>query len=125
MKNIITKGVNIRIYPTEDQKKQIEININCRRAVYNQMVAETMQAYNDGNKTTVKQRNDRLVPLKNEKPWLKEADSTALQQALIDFNASLKRHESNPRKYGFPKFKSKSMMYNHIELLIIVVVLTF
>lgn len=104
---LITKGVNVRVYPTEEQKEQIEVNINCRRAVYNQYVAETKQAIDDGTPTTIKQRNDRLVPLKNEKPWLKEADSTALQQALRDFNTALKRHKDKPKKYGFPNFNSK------------------
>lgn len=107
MEIIVTKGIKIRIYPTKEQSEQIDININCRRAVYNQFIAETKQSMDEGNPTTVKQRNDRLVPLKDEKPWLKEADSTALQQALRDFNTAIKRHKDNPKKYGFPNFKSK------------------
>lgn len=107
METTVTKGIKVRIYPTDKQREQINININCRRAVYNLMVEETKQAIKDGKPTSIKQRNDRLVPLKNENPWLKEADSMALQQAIRDFNEAMKRHRCKPSKFGFPNFKSK------------------
>lgn len=104
----IKKGIEVRIYPTKEQKEQIDHNINCYRFVYNQTLAEAKEAYEKtGHFTGVKSRTLRLVPLKDEFEWLRLADSTALQQAVRNFNSAMDDHFKNPKQFGFPKFKSR------------------
>lgn len=104
----ITKGLAVRIYPNSEQKILIDKTIGCYRFVYNQTLAESNQVYKDtGHFTNVKNRTLRLVSLKEEFPWLKEVESTALQQAVRDFNKAMDNYFKNPKHFGFPKFKTK------------------
>lgn len=104
----VTKGIEVRIYPNAEQKFLINKTIGCYRFIYNQTLAESNQAYKDtGHFTNVKNRTLRLVSLKEEFPWLKEVDASALQQAIRDFNKAMNNHFKNPKHFGFPKFKAK------------------
>ena len=104
----VTKGIKVRIYPNAEQKLLIDKTIGCYRFVYNQTLAESNQAYKDtGHFTNVKNRTLRLVSLKEEFPWLKEVDASALQQAIRNFNKAMDNHFKNPKHFGFPKFKTK------------------
>ena len=104
------KGV---LYPNEAQKVQIEKTFGCCRYVYNRFLNERMTAFQKEGKTlSYTQQSRSLTVLKEDplKEWLKEADSTALQNSLEDlqnaydnFFRSLKK---GPRK-GRPKFKTK------------------
>lgn len=104
----ITKGIKVRIYPNIEQKLLIDKTMGCYRFVYNQTLAESNQSYKDtGHFTNVKNRTLRLVSLKEEFPWLKEVDASALQQAIRDINKAMDNHFKNPKHFGFPKFKIK------------------
>ena len=104
----ITKSIKVRIYPNIKQKLLIDKTMGCYRFVYNQILSESNQAYKDnGHFTNVKNRTLRLVSLKEEFPWLKEVDASALQQAIRDFNKAMDNHFKNPKHFGFPKFKTK------------------
>ena len=104
----VTKGIEVRIYPNAEQKLLINKTIGCYRFIYNQTLAESNQAYKDTEHfTNVKDRTLRLVSLKEEFPWLKEVDASALQQAVRDFNKAMNNHFKNPKHFGFPKFKAK------------------
>lgn len=106
----VTKGIEVRIYPNNTQKLLIDKTIGCYRFVYNQTLAEFNQAYkNTGHFTNVKNRTLRLVSLKEEFPWLKEVDASALQQAIRDFNKAVNNHFKNSKYFGFPKFKTKKI----------------
>ncbi|MFX0072641.1 MAG: RNA-guided endonuclease TnpB family protein [Candidatus Hermodarchaeota archaeon] len=107
------QAINVRIYPNKEQRTQIRKTIGCSRFVYNQMLNERKEVYE-----RLKEDKDalKMYAYKTEKqykvefPFLKEADSIALQAArehLYEayqnfFNGLKKGH-----KVGFPKFKSK------------------
>ena len=104
------KGV---LYPNEAQKVQIEKTFGCCRYVYNRFLNERMTAFWKEGKTLSYTEQSKELPLlkvASETEWLKEADSTALQNSLEDlqnaydnFFRSLKK---GPKK-GRPKFKTK------------------
>ena len=98
----ITKGIKIRIYPNQEQSIKINKNIGCSRFVYNQTLEKLQEAYK--NSQTIKP-NGILKTLKKENEWLKEVESTSLQQAQRDLEQAYKRFFAKQNK--FPRFHSK------------------
>ena len=104
----VQKGVRVRLYPTEEQEVLINKTIGCVRFVYNQTLADCKQSYEQTQHfPSQSERINGLVPLKEENEFLKEVDSTALQQSVRDLNSSLNNFFKNRSHFGFPKFKSK------------------
>ena len=104
----IQKGIKVRLYPTEEQMVLIDKTIGCCRFVYNQTLADCKQLYEQTQHFPSKnERITNLVPLKEENEFLKEVDSTALQQSVRDLNSSMDNFFKNRSHFGFPKFKSK------------------
>ena len=104
----IQKGIRVRLYPTEEQKVLINKTIGCCRFVYNQTLTDCKQSYEQTQHFPSKnERVKNLVPLKETNDFLKEVDSTALQQSVRDFSISLDNFFKNKNYFGFPKFKSK------------------
>lgn len=91
-----------RIYPNEDQKVFFAKCFGCVRFVYNRMLAEKIEHYEQTGKSV------RVTPAKYKKeyPWLKEADSLALANAQLHLEAAYRNFFRDPG-IGFPKFKSK------------------
>ena len=105
---IVQKGVRVRLYPTEEQKILINKTLGCCRFVHNQTLENCKQSYEQTQHFPSKnERITNLVPLKETHGFLKEVDSTALQQSVRDLNSSLDNFFKNRNHFGFPKFKSK------------------
>ena len=82
--------------------------IGCCRFVHNQTLENCKQSYEQTQHFPSKnERITNLVPLKETHGFLKEVDSTALQQSVRDLNSSLDNFFKNRNHFGFPKFKSK------------------
>lgn len=93
----------VRIYPNKKQKCVIDETIGCARFVYNHFVDVNQK------REKVMSRNamiTSLPALKKDFEWLKDADSAALQQALVNLHEGYERHFANP-KFGWPTFHSK------------------
>lgn len=104
----VQKGVRVRLYPTEEQEVLINKTIGCCRFVSNQTLADCKQSYEQTQHFPSKnKRITNLVPLKEENEFLKEVDSTALQQSIRDLNSGMNNFFKNRSHFGFPKFKSK------------------
>ena len=105
---IVQKGIRVRLYPTEEQEVLINKTLGCCRFVHNQTLSDCKQSYEQTQHFP--SRNERiknLVSLKETYEFLKEIDSTALQQSVRDLNSSLNNFFKNRGHSGFPKFKSK------------------
>ena len=104
----VQKGIRVRLYPTEEQEVLINKTIGCCRFVSNQTLADCKQSYEQTQHFPSKnKRITNLVPLKEENEFLKEVDSTALQQSIRDLNSGMDNFFKNRSHFGFPKFKSK------------------
>ena len=105
---IVQKGIRVRLYPTEKQEILINKTLGCCRFVHNKTLSDCKQSYEQTQHFPSKnERITNLVALKDEFEFLKEVDSTALQQSVRDFNSSLDNFFKNRSHFDFPKFKSK------------------
>jgi len=101
-------GIRVRLYPTERQEVLINKTFGCCRFVHNQTLADCNQSYEQTKHFPSKnERIKDLVPLKETHEFLKEVDSTALQQAIRDLNSAFDNFFKDRTHFGFPKFKSK------------------
>jgi putative transposase len=100
------KAKVLRIYPTPEQAVLIDKTIGCSRFVYNQALAfKKLQYEKDGITINGYELIKQLPAQKQEYEWLKEVDSMALQQALLDLDKAYKNFFRE--KKGFPKFHKK------------------
>ncbi|BAU28548.1 helix-turn-helix protein [Aneurinibacillus soli] len=100
------KGFKFRIYPNEEQAILINKSIGCVRYVFNHFLAKRKEVYETDQKTlSYKAFSALLTKLKKEIVWLKEPDSTALQNALQDLDEAYQKFFKE--KTGYPKFKSR------------------
>ena len=105
------KSYKFRIYPTPEQDVLIQKTFGCCRFVYNWCLSERIEAYKQEGKTLTRFEQDlRLTALKNEFPWLREVDATALQASVQNLDSAYQnffRRTKQGGAPGFPKFKSK------------------
>ena len=118
----IYKALKIRIYPTQKQQEVLNKTLGSCRALYNMMLHERIQVYENWKETG----EDRTVlynhkyktekEYKEEFGWLREdVDSQAIQQSRIslsmayqNFFKSLKGVRKG-QKVGFPKYKKRKI----------------
>jgi putative transposase len=105
------KAYKFRIYPTPEQEQQIQRTFGCCRFIFNHFLHCRIELYGESGETlNYAACCLGLARLKNELPWLREVDSTALQSSLKDLDNAYQnffRRVKNGEKPGFPQFKSK------------------
>ena len=100
------KAIKIRLYPNNEQSNYINNLLGCSRFVYNNILNYRINEYKINNKSvSFGEQGKKLVQLKSEFEWLKDAHSKVLQQSIIDLNKAYNSFFKNGS--GFPKFKSK------------------
>jgi putative transposase len=101
----------MRIYPNARQRELIGRTFGCCRWVYNKCLEERRAAYESTGKSPTRFQQDRMLPSwKAENPWLMEADSHALQQAVADLDRAYQNFFRRCRqggRPGYPRFRSK------------------
>lgn len=108
----LLRVVKVRIYPNAEQQQLLERHFGAVRKVYNLLLDAKIKAFECGDSLGIYDLKKRLVPMKNSRDgqWLKEIDSTALQNAVINMGKAYDhffRRVRNGEKSGFPRFKSK------------------
>ena len=101
------KALKYRLYPTKEQVVLLEKTLGCCRFVYNDGLAHRIEQYKKGVKISSYDLIRRLSQQKKEIEWLKEVDSIALQQSLLDLDLAYKKFFKE--KKGFPKFHIKGI----------------
>ena len=106
------RAYKFRLYPTTEQQEQINRNIGCSRFLYNYCLNERIVSFKEtGHAPTWKQQDAGIVKLKEQFPWLREADATALQAAVKNLDVAYQNFFRNlkagKKPVGFPKFKRK------------------
>ena len=102
------KGIKLRIYPNLEQKQKIIDNFGYCRFVWNQMLNMQIERYKnnpDSKFLNSFAMNTLLKPLKYEYPWLKQANSTSLQDTCETLAIAYQRFFK--KQNGYPKFKSR------------------
>lgn len=108
IKNML-RAYKYRLYPTPEQEILLAKTFGCVRFVYNWALGLKIQAYREEKKTlgNVYLANLMKSELKNEKEWLSEVNSQALQMSLRNLETAYSNFFRSTRSVGFPKFKSK------------------
>lgn len=106
---IVTKGIDVRLYPNKGQQNFINKMIGAVRVVYNASLYRRQKHYEE-TKTTLKMKPTDLY---DEFPWMKELDSQGLCNAFMDLNGAYQKwfgslKGKNKGKFKAPRFKKKS-----------------
>ncbi|AXF57847.1 RNA-guided endonuclease TnpB family protein [Salicibibacter kimchii] len=104
----LNKAYKFRLYPTDEQALFIRQTFGCVRFVYNKMLAERKETYEnlkDDKEALKKTKHPTPAKYKKEFVWLKDIDALALANAQLNLNKAYKAFFENKAK--FPKFKSK------------------
>ena len=108
---VMLNATKVRIYPTPEQADFLNRQFGAVRVVWNKALAIKTHYY--------KVRKQNLSPKKDLKPllvtakksrkysWLKEADSIALQQSVINLDKAFQNFFNPKLEARFPRFKSK------------------
>ena len=101
------RTIKEEIFPTEEQKQKILQTLGCCRFVYNYILSRNRKAYERRKEPVMNAfAMCSLLPhLKRVYPWLREADSRALQQSCRRLSVAYNKFFKE--KKGYPKFKSR------------------
>ena len=105
--------LKIRIYPNTEQKQKLLQYFGSARFVYNFMLHKKVEAYKRDKISLSPYELKKLLPqMKKTEEYmrLKEMDSTALQNAVLNMGKAYThffRRVKTKEKSGFPKFKSR------------------
>ena len=105
------RGLRVRIYPNVEQAAQVDRTIGACRFVFNKMLEVQRKVYKRrGEHLSTYDMQKLLTKMKNQYPWLRDADSKALQAACADVSNAYEgffQRVKRGKKPGFPKFKSR------------------
>ena len=109
----MNRAIRFRIYPNQQQKSLLDKTFGCCRFIYNKMLEEKVQVYEelkDDKQTLHDHKYKTEKQYKQEYCFLKEVDSKALQSEWRHLKSAFDnffRNKKKEIKEGFPKFKSK------------------
>lgn len=113
---IVSKTFKLRLYPTDAQRAMINNNIVACRFLYNTMLKERMGIYEllkDDKEALYSHKYKTEKQYKEEFEFLKEVDSTSLQQSRIDLTRAYSNFfrslQNGKGAGGFPKFHKKGV----------------
>ena len=99
----ITRAYEFRMYPSKEQEQLILKSFGCKRFIYNYM----LDLKKKNPSLSRFDMNKKLVELKGVYQFLKEVDSTTLQNAIKDLDVSFMKRTKEGS--GYPKFKKKRL----------------
>lgn len=109
----MVRAYKFRLYPNQEQEKQILRTLGCCRFVYNHYLDMRQQMYRDTKKSMGFSACCKdLTTLKKDPVvlWLNEVDATALQSSLRNLDDAYQRFFDGikkGKKVGYPNFKRK------------------
>ena len=103
----IRRAYKYRIYPYKQQQQQLAVQFGHARFIFNYGLDARKQAFKETGKGLSYTATALLLPkLKQDLPWLKEADSQVLQQKLKDLDTAYVNFFQG--RAGYPTFKNKN-----------------
>lgn len=113
MQQLVNARYRIRLKPNKTQYTKMLQFAGCSRVVYNHLLEKQIELKDNGLKSmNTKEMEAEIKQLKQEKEYLKDCDSAAIQQARIDLQTAFNNFFKGltgvyGQKYGYPKFKSR------------------
>ncbi|MBE6491071.1 MAG: transposase [Methanobrevibacter sp.] len=102
------RGVVVKLHVTPEQEVEFKKNYGCTRKTYNELLNKYKDRHGEDSTEipTQKELNQFLKETKKELPYLKDTESTSLQQARDDLHKSFKNcHKS--KRHNPPVYHSK------------------
>ncbi|MBA7512615.1 hypothetical protein ES705_04623 [subsurface metagenome] len=109
----MNRAIKIRVYPNQNQKELLDKTFGCCRFIYNKMLDERIQSYQelkDDKVSLYSYTYKTEKEYKQEHSFLKEVDSKALQSEWRHLKSAYDnffRNLTKGVKKGFPRYKSK------------------
>ena len=102
------RGVVVKLHLTPEQEVLFKKNYGCTRKIHNELLSKYKTKYGEDSTKipTQKELNHFLNESKKELPYLRETESTSLQQARDDLHNSFK-NSFKSKRHNPPKFHSK------------------
>lgn len=109
------RATKIRLYPTAEQEALLAVQFGCARFVWNQALAMKRAAWTERQESLSCYTIKSLLPVwkKGEYPWLKEADSQALQQQCLNLDIAFRNFFD--KRTSYPQFKKKHASRQSIQ----------
>ena len=116
-KQYTSQVIQVRLYPNKDQMNYLVNCFGCCRFLYNHFLHETTEQYKiDGTFLWYEDFQNAIPEMKKqeETEWLKNVDSTCLQNAVRNLDNSQdnfvksKQGKRKGPKVGYPKYKRRS-----------------
>lgn len=113
---IIHKGINLRLKVNKQQEQILLQHVGASRWIYNQALDSQINCYKENKCFQTRFELQSCLPEMKRDPnisWLREIDSTSLQQSLKDLSQAFKNFFDSKfgnrkgRTMQFPRFKSK------------------
>ena len=100
-------ATKIRLYPTTEQEPIFAAQFGCTRFVWNKALGMKKAAWEERQESLSCYTIKSMLPVwkSGEFPWLKECDSQALQQTILNLDVAYKNFFAKRAK--FPRFKKK------------------
>lgn len=101
-------AIKVRIYPDAAQAELLDKTFGCCRFLWNQMLADEQEFY--------AATGEHFIPTparyKNQFPFLKEVDSTALATVHQNLRRAFQKFFDQPEHYGYPAYKRRESADN-------------
>ena len=116
-KQYTSQVIQVRLYPDKDQMNYLANCFGCCRFLYNHFLHETTEQYKtDGTFLWYEDFQNAIPEMKKqeETEWLKNVDSTCLQNAVRNLDnaqdnfVKSKQGKRKGPKVGYPKYKKRS-----------------
>ena len=106
-KQLQYRCVKRQLFPTEEQKSQIDQFLGCMRFIYNDLLDARQNHYEaTGHQLSGSEyKKTRLADLKQQKPYLRLVDKFVYDDVIVRQDAAFDRFFK--KMGGFPQFKSK------------------
>lgn len=105
------KAFKFRIYPSREQRRKLEQTLETCRILYNSALAERRDAWEKEQRSVnYREQQNKLPAMKAANPYLPQAYSQVLQDALHRIDKSFKnffRRVKAGEKPGYPRFKGR------------------
>ena len=118
-------ALKVRLYPTLEQQTLINMTLGCCRQIYNLMLAERLDFYDENirDKDLTKEQKSEIYKsykpktekeYKAEYEYMKDVSSVSLQQSRRDMETAFSNFYKGKSK--FPKFHSKKQKNSYREI---------
>lgn len=97
------RAIKYAAHLTKEQQILANKTFGCCRKIWNLMLDDKIKYYDE----TQQMLRNTPAMYKDKYPYLKEVDSLALCNVQLNLEQAYKNFFSNPKKFHFPKFKSK------------------